>query len=337
MPTKAATATTPIYAGGQSPRHPVAWRTRARSKLRYVSGGRAAPWRRGRSRFARSRRAWRRRQRPLPGRASRSPGRGRTIDGDYVTVVDRPARRRAPIATTPIRAKAIRWRSPCRTTPGPMSCATFTGAEDRTLARASIAVEAVDAALEARRRSALAAWSGSTGPARTTTATTSPSVGGGAPEGTYWTTPIPARARRSRFGCPTRPEPMSCAPYLTGGSDRTLASAPLTVEAASATLDVPAVFKAGPALPWWAGPGRTTPATNIHHRRGRGPRGQLCRLRLYPATAPRSIFAAPEAPGAYEVRYVSGGGRFRRWRAWQSGGSLTSAHRFWPSRHRCAI
>lgn len=230
--------------------------------------------------------------------------KGPDNDGDYVTVVE------AGAAEGTYRDYAYtRAGNPVEITlpddAGPHELRYVTGAEDRTLARAPIAVEAVDAALEAPSTVGAGGlvrvdWTGPDNDGDYVTV-----VEAGAPEGSYrdyaYTregTPVEIRVPDASGAYELR--------YVTGGSDRTLASVPLTVEAASATLEAPPVVKAGQPFPvGWTGP--DNPGDYITIVEAGAPEGSYADYAYTRDGTPVEI-AAPDAPGAYEVRYVSGGG-----------------------------
>ena len=209
---------------------------------------------------------------------------------------------------------------------GPHELRYVTGAEDRTLARASIAVEAVDAALEApstvgRRRP---------GPGRLDRPgqrrrLTSPSSRAGAPGGQLsGLRPIPARARLVEIrGARRAPEPMRLR-YLTGGSDRTAGERPADRggRLPRPLRPVPGGGQGRPALPGRLGPrpdnGRRLPSQSS---KGRGPRGQtMPTTSIYPRRHPGRNCRAGGQTGRPTVGADICRGpaaAIRRWRAWQ--------------------
>jgi hypothetical protein len=96
--------------------------------------------------------------------------------------------------------------------------------------------------------------------------------------------------------------------YLTGQSYDTLAAAPVTITAVSATLEAPATAPArASVMVKWQGPGNPTdyvillPAGSANSATGNY---------AYVRWGPEIKIATPEEPGAYELRYLTGAQRF---------------------------
>ena len=96
--------------------------------------------------------------------------------------------------------------------------------------------------------------------------------------------------------------------YVTGGEGNTLASAPVTVTAVSASLEAPASVGAGERFEVaWEGPDNARDYVTIVEA---GAREGTYRRYQYTRDGSPVTLAAPDEPGAYEVRYVTGeGGR----------------------------
>jgi len=96
--------------------------------------------------------------------------------------------------------------------------------------------------------------------------------------------------------------------YVTGGEGSTLASASVTVTAVSASLEAPADVDAGERFEVaWEGP--DNPRDYLTIVEAGAPEGTYASYQYTRDGSPATL-AAPDEPGAYEVRYVTGeGGR----------------------------
>jgi Ca-activated chloride channel family protein len=92
--------------------------------------------------------------------------------------------------------------------------------------------------------------------------------------------------------------------YLTGQTNATLASAPLTVSEATASLEAPSVAEAGGdiAVTWQGPDNRGDYVTIVEAGAAEGEYGDYARTR---EGNPLRL-TMPEAPGEYEIRYVTG-------------------------------
>jgi Ca-activated chloride channel homolog len=189
--------------------------------------------------------------------------------------------------------------------PGAYEVRYVTGQGGRTLASAPVSVVAVDATVagppEVPAGGAFAVdW---TGPDNDRDYLTI--VEAGAREGAYTSYEYTRRGSPVTLTAPIEPGAYEIR-YVTGRGNATLASAPIAVTAISASLAAPASVGAGERFEvTWEGPDNPRDYVTIVEA---GAREGAYRSYQYTRNGSPATLTAPDEPGAYEVRYVTGTG-----------------------------
>ncbi|MBW6455614.1 MAG: VWA domain-containing protein [Trueperaceae bacterium] len=130
-------------------------------------------------------------------------------------------------------------------------------------------------------------------------------VEAGAREGAYTSYEYTRRGSPVTLTAPIEPGAYELR-YVTGRGSATLASAPVTVTAVSASLAAPASVAAGERFEVaWEGPDNPRDYVTIVEA---GAREGAYRSYAYTRNGSPATLTAPDEPGAYEVRYVTGTG-----------------------------
>jgi Ca-activated chloride channel family protein len=189
--------------------------------------------------------------------------------------------------------------------PGGYELRYVTGQGGRTLASAPITVIAVGATVagpsEVPAGSEFAVdW---TGPSNARDYVTI--VEAGAREGAYTSYQYTRNGSPATLTAPIEPGAYELR-YVTGQGNATLASAPVTVTAISASLAAPASVGAGERFEvTWEGPDNSRDYVTIVEA---GAREGAYKSYQYTRSGSPAALTAPNEPGAYEVRYVTGVG-----------------------------
>ncbi len=225
-------------------------------------------------------------------------------DRDYLTIVPEDAREGSYDSY-----QYTRDGSPVTLTapdePGAYEVRYVTGQGDRTLASAPITVIAVGATVtvapEIPAGSEFSvAW---TGPDNDRDYLTI--VEAGAREGAYTSYQYTRDGSPATLSAPAEPGAYEVR-YVTGREENTLASVPVTVTAVSASLAAPASVDAGERFEvTWEGPDNPRDYVTIVEA---GAREGAYRSYQYTRDGSPAALTAPDEPGAYEVRYVTGVG-----------------------------
>ncbi|MFU8888766.1 MAG: VWA domain-containing protein [Trueperaceae bacterium] len=225
-------------------------------------------------------------------------------DRDYLTIVPAGAREGSYDSY-----QYTRGGSPVTLTapdaPGAYEVRYVTGQGGRTLASAPVTVTAVGATVsgppEVPAGSEFAVdW---TGPDNDRDYLTI--VEAGAREGAYTSYEYTRRGSPVTLSAPANPGAYELR-YVTGRGGNTLASAPITVTAVSASLAAPASVGAGERFEvTWDGPDNPRDYVTIVEA---GAREGAYRSYAYTRNGSPATLTAPNEPGAYEVRYVTGTG-----------------------------
>lgn len=189
--------------------------------------------------------------------------------------------------------------------PGAYELRYVTGESNRTLARAAITVVATSATLSgpatATAGQALSiAWEGPNNDRDYVTI-----VAAGAQEGSYLDYAYTRNGSPAKFQAPESPGAHELR-YVTGGG-RTLARRPITILAATASLSAPSTVGAGQSFAVrFEGPnGQGDYVTIVASGAAEGSYLDYA----YTRDGSPATIDAPKDPGAYEVRYVTGGGK----------------------------
>lgn len=227
---------------------------------------------------------------------------GPANQGDYITIVPRDARDGTykhyayPRQGKPLELVALEEAGPCE-------LRYVSGQGAKTLARSAIEVKPAEVGLEAADEvvagSTLSvSWSATIHPQDFVTI-----VMKDAKEGSYGPVAYAGRANPAEVTAPETPGEAEIR-YLTRKGRRTLASRPLRITAASATLEVAGRLAANqPFEVAWAGPSNARDyITIVASDAPDNARGAL----VYAAKGSPQDLRAPRDAGTYEVRYLTG-------------------------------
>ncbi len=188
--------------------------------------------------------------------------------------------------------------------PGDYEVRYVTGQSDSTLALAPIEVTAASATVSGPAEVVAGSrvevtW---TGPDNAGDYVTVVPVG--APEGTYLEYAYTASGSPLTIRAPEDPGAYEVR-YVTGQSGSTLASAPITVVAATASVSAPAEVTAGERFDvTWEGPGNSGDYVTVAP--AGSPEGTYLDYVYASGSGATVSLRAPDEPGQYEVRYVTG-------------------------------